>query len=197
MTHKVLRRKALLAAAVAAALVFLATFATAGSESPSQPPLYDPPPVNPAVPASTLVEGEDYVPGELIVKFKGGTSEVEIAQVASSQGITVKRKLLLDDYSLVSVPVDKDLFEVAASLRQDLAVELVEVNGVARLHFTPNDPFYIFQWHFTDFVTVYSCGAAPVNRVSTRQGFPDISHTVNYFKMLTQMITSNIILWAL
>ncbi len=41
---------------------------------------------------------------------------------------------------------------------------------------------------FADFVTDYSCGAAPVNRDSTRRGFPDISHTVKYFKMLTQII---------
>src|SRR3990172_6274652 len=63
------------------------------------------------------------------------------------EGAGLERRLLSGREATVSVPVGLEE-EFARRLGSDPAVEFVEPNRVRRAAFTPNDPFFKFQWHF-------------------------------------------------
>lgn len=89
-----------------------------------------------------------YASGELIVKFKPETGLNAKTETTARHQISISKQLLLSGYSLVTVPLDRDLAMIANTLRQDPSIELVEFNQIAYATFLPDDPFYRYQWHF-------------------------------------------------
>lgn len=89
-----------------------------------------------------------HVPGELIVKFEPGADRGAILGAHANLGVKEKRRLLLDDYSLVSFPTEKNIDRVAEALRRHPAVERVERNGYRYVDAVQvNDPRYGEQWN--------------------------------------------------
>jgi serine protease len=89
---------------------------------------------------------DEFVPGQLVVKFKAGVSRPDSAAAVEREGAVLLRDLLLPRYSLVSVPSGREQ-EFRARLEGDPAVEMAEPNGIDRATFTPNDLYYSLQWH--------------------------------------------------
>jgi serine protease len=91
-----------------------------------------------------------HVPGELIVKFKPGADRPGFFGAHANLGVKEKRRLLLEDYAVITFPNDRALENVAEALRRHPAVESVEPNGYVYAEgdpIVPNDPQYGSQWH--------------------------------------------------
>jgi serine protease len=97
----------------------------------------------------SVLKGEvEYVPGEVLVKFKEGISLQKVVDLESTLGTSV-----LSNHSggvkKLSVPAGKTEQELISILKQDPRVEYAELNTICHAFMTPNDPYYSpYQWNF-------------------------------------------------
>jgi len=91
-----------------------------------------------------------YVPGEVLVKFKPGTTAAR-----QSRALSIMRGLLdaaqtqwIGDVMLARNSAEPDAEAAAAALRRQPEVEWAQPNYVRQLHATPNDPSFSKQWNF-------------------------------------------------
>jgi serine protease len=92
-----------------------------------------------------LGRGQEFAPGELIVRFRPSVSAVGKSDLLANEGAQLSRDLLLPGFSLVKVPEGRE-DEFLARLAKNPRVESVERNGIVRAVFTPNDYYYYLQW---------------------------------------------------
>jgi serine protease len=90
----------------------------------------------------------EYVPGEVLVKYKEGISLQKMVDLESTLGT-----LVLSDHrggvKKLSVPAGKTEQELISILKQDPQVEYAELNTICHAFMTPNDPYYSpYQWNF-------------------------------------------------
>ena len=90
--------------------------------------------------------GEEYVPGEVLVKVK--SDKAEMAQALHAQiGAKVSETLPISKVSRVILPNDVDVLQAVDFYSSNAAVEFAEPNYI--LHFVdtyPNDPQFSNQW---------------------------------------------------
>ena len=89
-----------------------------------------------------------YKQGELIVKFKAGTSEQTIEQLNRTHGAEHLYKSKLLGFRKLRVPQEKNVFELAAAYAKNPSVEYAQPNYICRAFFIPNDTYYPYQWNF-------------------------------------------------
>ncbi len=90
----------------------------------------------------------EYVPGEVLVKFKEGITLQKMVDLESTLGTAI-----LSDHrggvKKLRVPAGKTEQEVITILKQDPRVEYAELNTICHAFMTPNDPYYSpYQWNF-------------------------------------------------
>jgi subtilisin family serine protease len=98
---------------------------------------------------------EEYVPGELIVKFKEPPfSSVSINNLNEKFQVISMEKLfknpentILDNIYILKFPVDSDILSILNYYTNDPNVIYAEINGFASLCLDPNDPDFDKQWH--------------------------------------------------
>lgn len=126
-------------AAVGVLLVLLFS-AVSGWAFYTQTPLYQ----DPRIEVGT--NGEEHVRGELLVKFRPGTSDVEISHILRE----LKSQRLLThsnvDFQRVAVAPGKTVPEMCQLFQALPQVEYAEPNYIARVQFVPNDGRYSSQW---------------------------------------------------
>ena len=88
----------------------------------------------------------DFVPGEVIVKFKQGFGQNKIDKLISSNGLSNKYKSKHSDFHVLKVPENR-YSEVINTLSNNPNVEFAEPNYYAKICYTPNDPYFSYQWH--------------------------------------------------
>ncbi|MFQ5342694.1 MAG: S8 family serine peptidase [Anaerolineae bacterium] len=88
------------------------------------------------------------VPGQLIVEFAPATGPTLQSQVLEGYGLTVLDRMDTAPFVLVELGPDKKPEAVAEDLLQHPAVASAEPNYYRYAHFTPNDTYYSYQWHF-------------------------------------------------
>jgi thermitase len=108
--------------------------------------LYSPVPLKQDPRVDVGLQGEEYIRGELLVKFRVGTTEEEIAQIVKelhSQKLFTHPNV--DFLRLATAPGRsvQDMCRLFQTLPQ---VEYAEPNYVARVQYVPNDPRYDEQW---------------------------------------------------
>ena len=123
-----------------AALACLVTAGTAGAQ-------LAPLPVVP-LPAPVTTPGPDYVPGELIVRYKPGTAASERSSLNAAQDARVRRGLELPRAYLLRLPEDRDVRAAQRAYERDPNVQYAEPNHILQLSATPNDPGFHppYQW---------------------------------------------------
>lgn len=96
-------------------------------------------------PAESKTFGADVVPGEVIVRFKAGTSSEGRAEARRDVGASFKRNLLLADTQLVGVGKGREK-AAAAALERRSDVLYAEPNGIVHAQATPNDTRFRELW---------------------------------------------------
>jgi serine protease len=95
--------------------------------------------------------GTDYVPGRVLVKFRGGLpTQAQTSAVTSAlPGLAVQLRSgdAYADFDVLDVPLDADVPAIAAALAARPEVEFAEPDSLHRPEVTPTDPSYSRQWH--------------------------------------------------
>ena len=95
-----------------------------------------------------LPDGVEYVPGELIVKFKPGVSNREIANINSKHGTSVIYTSPYAGFKRLHIPKGKSVPEMVEKYNRNPNVEYAEPDYIACASMVPNDYFYDVQWNF-------------------------------------------------
>ncbi len=88
----------------------------------------------------------EYVPDEILVKFKPGARENAINKINSDFGTSVK-STLLSGTKVLKISSNKTVEEMVETYCSLPEVEYAEPNYIAHAFMVPNDPFYSYQWH--------------------------------------------------
>jgi len=92
--------------------------------------------------------GQQYVPGEIIVKFKPGTAGDMMANLNSKHGTSVLDTSPFAGFKRLRVPRGRTLAQMVEIYKKNPNVEYAELNYIAYAHMVPNDPLYSSsQWH--------------------------------------------------
>ncbi len=91
--------------------------------------------------------GDKYVPGELLVKFKSGTSDVDVAGLRGVFGAEDVGLGVLNQVKRWRMPASRSVEEWADLLGKNPLVEFAEPNYYYQTSLVPNDPVYGYQWH--------------------------------------------------
>lgn len=96
-------------------------------------------------------EGLDYIPGELLVKFKDGVGPAVQARVLSLArgGAATVQSQWIHDVMHVTAEREDNPAQLASLMMQQPEVEWAQPNYIHRLHAVPNDAFYDTQWNMT------------------------------------------------
>ena len=95
-----------------------------------------------------VVDGEPFLRGSLIVKFRPGTSaDAQRALLAQVDGAAA-RPLSYADFDIVSIDADADPESVARRLDAEPDVAYAQARYRVHPRFVPNDPLYARQWNY-------------------------------------------------
>jgi serine protease len=104
-----------------------------------------------AEPPSTLRSAHDYVPGQLIVRFRDAVDERSAALAMREVGGRVARRAAFGRHFRVTLDHDVAVEEAVARLRTMGEVDYAEPNRFIRklqgTTLAPNDPFFRLQWN--------------------------------------------------
>ncbi|MCJ7694350.1 MAG: S8 family serine peptidase [Anaerolineaceae bacterium] len=92
----------------------------------------------------------EYVPGEIIVKFKSGVSKEKISNINSKHGNSVIYTSPYAGFKRLHIPKSKSVSEMVEIYSKNPNVEYAIVNSIANAFMSPNDPLYHYQWHLDD-----------------------------------------------
>ncbi|MGA3323944.1 MAG: S8 family serine peptidase [Terriglobia bacterium] len=94
-----------------------------------------------------LSKGQKYVPGEVFVRFKPGTSRRSMLSSHARVGGVIKKEFQsVPGLHLVQLPSEVSLKRTLHSYRQDPTVLYAEPNYLVRPITVPNDPLFSQQW---------------------------------------------------
>ncbi len=91
--------------------------------------------------------GPAYSAGEFLVKFHPGVPERVVRQVNQQHGVSVLEVSPRGKFLRLRVPRAKTVEQMVAIYSKNPHVEYAEPNYLLHAAFTPNDPFYSYQWH--------------------------------------------------
>ena len=89
--------------------------------------------------------GDEYAPGEFIVRFKPAVGIHNINTINLEHGASIKRAG--EHFMLLNVPEGKTVNEMVKIYSKHPGVEYAEPNYIAHALMVPNDPYYHYQWH--------------------------------------------------
>jgi serine protease len=93
----------------------------------------------------------EWVPNEIIVKFKNDVPKNHIDQVNRRHRTSALYTSPFVGFKRLKTPPDRTPREAVELYNSEPDVEYAELNYYAYAHFEPpNDPFYYLQWHFND-----------------------------------------------
>lgn len=92
--------------------------------------------------------GPDKVAGEIVVKFKPGTTEGAMAALHARHGVTELATSRFSGVKRLKISPRKTIDDMVAIYRRNPNVEYAEPNFIAHALWSPNDPYYApYQWH--------------------------------------------------
>jgi thermitase len=89
-----------------------------------------------------------FVSGELLIKFKAGVSEKESGDFLVKRGFGLKSEIKQLKLKVISVPEEAEE-QLAAALSKNPIIDYAEVNSIASVISTTNDPYIVngSEWH--------------------------------------------------
>lgn len=94
--------------------------------------------------------GQEYVPGEVIVKFKDGLSSSIRTLIFSRLRLALLANSRTASFMRARIPAGSSVEHMVEQLKLDPAVEYAEPNYIAYAYWAPNDEFYSKQWHLNN-----------------------------------------------
>jgi serine protease len=94
------------------------------------------------------VTTEEYVPNQIVVKFKTKTSAAEIDKKIAQEGGEKVYESKYQPIKVVKTPPGKSINQLIAKFKKDPKVEYAKPNYIIKATMIPNDPLYSYQWHF-------------------------------------------------
>ena len=88
-----------------------------------------------------------YVPGEILVKYHRGVASQQAAAAQAQLGASVISTNQQIGFNLLSIPASSTVEDMVAAFQSLPEVEYAEPNYIASAFMTPNDPYYVYQWH--------------------------------------------------
>jgi len=88
----------------------------------------------------------DYVPGQVIIKFKEGFRAAAVVTLAGGDRMAHVKPIKGVKADLYSIPEETDMEAMILKIRSDPRVAYVEPNYYLWPTATPNDPFFPLQW---------------------------------------------------
>jgi thermitase len=98
--------------------------------------------------ASSPSDRGEFVPGEVLVKFKSDTSPANVRTILSAQDARAVGKVPALGVQRLAVPEGQE-WAVITALQQHPLVEYAEPNYIVRAVLDPNDPYFSSQWGLT------------------------------------------------
>lgn len=98
--------------------------------------------------ASLPPGGGEFVPGEVLVKFRSDTPPASVQAALSAQDVRAVGEVPALSVQRLTVPEGQELAVITA-LRHHPLVEYAEPNYIIRAILTPNDPYFSSQWSLT------------------------------------------------
>jgi serine protease len=92
--------------------------------------------------------GVEFVPGEILVKFRSGTSEAARAAAHSALGGRTLAVNARGGYERVAIGGGNSVADMVRAYAQNPNVLYAQPNSTCQALMTPNDPLYPKQWHF-------------------------------------------------
>jgi len=92
---------------------------------------------------------QDYVPGELIVRFEASADAADRADALAHRRAALRANLALPDVALVRLQQGDSVGAAAAALERDAGVAWATPNHLYRTLLTPNDPLFDEAWHLS------------------------------------------------
>jgi serine protease len=91
----------------------------------------------------------DYVPGQLVVRFNDELDDAGVASLLGRMGAReAGRSRFTRGLRVLSLPAGQSVEQAVSRYSAQPGVAWAEPNYLRRLSFTPNDPFFRFQWNF-------------------------------------------------
>lgn len=91
--------------------------------------------------------GENYVPDEIIVKFKAGVGDELIGEINRRHETSFLGKSRSGRFRRLRIKKLRRVQEMLEKYRKDPNVEYAEPNYIAHAFGAPTDPYYSYQWH--------------------------------------------------
>ena len=89
----------------------------------------------------------EWVPNEIVVKFKDGLSEDRISRINRRHGTSVLYTSPFAGFKRIKTPAGKTDEHLVELYNRETDVEYAELNYYAYAFFVPDDPYYPYQWH--------------------------------------------------
>jgi subtilisin family serine protease len=96
--------------------------------------------------ASAGRAGFQFVPGEVVVGYKPGTSSATVRAARASVRGALRASVRRARTEVLALPKDATVATAIASLRADPSVAFAEPNYIRHLTLTPNDPLFGDEW---------------------------------------------------
>jgi thermitase len=97
------------------------------------------------LPQPTKAQSNGHIPGQILVKFKKGTSQQEIDKQINSHRANLLKKINKLDVSVLKVP-EAVQDTILSALSKNPNVEFAELDYYAQAFSTPNDTYFDRQW---------------------------------------------------
>jgi serine protease len=86
---------------------------------------------------------------EIIVSYRSNTTLERIEEIASHENAEVVYRSAFADFVTLRFDHRKmDMWKLIGGLESYGEIEFAEPNGIAYVFWTPNDPYFEYQWHF-------------------------------------------------
>jgi len=99
---------------------------------------------------SVLVTTDEFVPDQIVVKFKPASSETEIESKITDEGDSKVYESSYKKLKILKIPPGTSLKQAISRYRGDKRVEYVKRNYLMKATMVPTDPYYSLQWNFSN-----------------------------------------------
>ncbi len=92
--------------------------------------------------------GQEYIPGQVIVKFKPGVMDSAIEAVSDRFGLASLYQSPFAGFEVVQAVEGTSVAELIDALSSLPEIEYAEPNAIRHAFWSPNDTYYPYQWNF-------------------------------------------------